>query len=160
MGDESTFNTRGLDDFMKLLKTKGPSVVVGILGDKDARRGSGKKSQTSNATVGAVHEFGSPARNIPVRSFLRVPIADNLQKYLEQAGAFDEDTFKKVMKEGSYVPWLKKVGAVGVKVVLDAFDTQGFGKWPSWKNPSYSNRNGAVLDDTGQLKSSISFEVR
>jgi phage gpG-like protein len=41
-----------------------------------------------------------------------------------------------------------------------AFDTQGYGKWPDWKNPNYTNNANQVLVDTGQLVGSITSEVK
>jgi phage gpG-like protein len=155
--DASTVNIKGLDQILKALKAKPPVCRIGILGSTNARQG---KSGVTNATVGAVHEFGAPGRNIPQRSFLRVPLTDNLEKYLEQAGAFDKDVLAEVIKQGSVIPWMKKVAATAKQIVGEAFDTGGFGRWPAWKDPNYTNEGGQLLVDTQSLRDSITTEVK
>lgn len=67
--------TKKLDVLSKKL-AKNNSIQVGLLkGSKDYPDG------TSVVTVGAVHEFGSPARNIPERSFLRHTLIVNKKAY-------------------------------------------------------------------------------
>lgn len=158
--DASTVNIKGLDQLLKALKQRPPICRIGILGNSDSRSGKGKQKATTNSIVGAAHEFGAPGRNLPQRSFLRVPLADNLEKYLEQSGAFDKKVFDEVIAQGSVIPWLKKVAATAQAVVSDAFDTKGFGKWPPWKNPGYTNEGGSLLVDTQQLRDSITTEVK
>lgn len=156
--DASTVNIKGLDQMLKALKSRPPVCRIGILGNSDIR-GKDKKG-TTNSEVGAAHEFGAPGRNLPQRSFLRVPLADHLEKYLEQSGAFDKKVFDDVIAQGSVVPWLKKVAATAQAVVSDAFNTKGFGKWAPWKNPNYTNEGGTLLVDTQQLRDSITTEVK
>lgn len=162
--DDVTFNVTGLEKLLKSLKvSKMPTARVGILGAKagphQPKSGTKSKDTPTNAMIGAVHEFGSPARGIPQRSFLRVPIADYLQKRMESSGAFDFDTVNEVLKQGSVTPWLKKVAVVAESIVLEAFDTGGFGKWPTWAK-GYSNNTGQLLVDTTQLRNSITSEVK
>lgn len=153
------FNIRGLEQFLKALKRKPPTVRVGILSNSPRRpKGAGKGSPT-NAEIGAVHEFGAPARNIPQRSFLRGPIADRLDKELSKSGAFDPDALGDVLKQGSMTPWAKKVAVVAESIVIGAFDSKGYGKWAPWKDPGYTNEGGTLLIDTGQLRDSITSDV-
>jgi hypothetical protein len=77
-----TLNVKGLDQLLKALKSKPPLARVGILGDKSVRATEG--TFQTNAEIGAAHEFGTTT--IPARSFLRVPISQNLQKEMEQSG--------------------------------------------------------------------------
>lgn len=166
--ESDTVNVKGLDLLLKALKvSKPPSARVGILGDKNkphfvsAKAGQKLPNHIpTNAEIGAVHEFGSPKRGIPPRSFLRIPISEKLQKYMEDAGAFDEDVFAKVIKTGSVLPWLKKIAILGEAIVSDAFDSAGFGKWKGWKNPNYTNQTNQILVDTQQLRNSITSEVK
>lgn len=145
--DADEIDLRKLDQLIKALK-KSPRLKVGILGD------------SRNATVGAVHEFGAPGRNIPQRSFLRVPIADHLEDAMTESGIFDNpDTLNTVLKEGTMHKWVEKVGILSMGVIDDAFETSGDGKWPEWKDPNYHNEGGALLVDTGQLRRSITYEV-
>ncbi len=170
MSDDTTINVAGLESLLKALKQKAPVARVGILGDSPRqeaphvvsgasieRRTKGTTNGPTNAEIGAAHEYGT--NRVPQRSFLRVPITDNLQKYMENSGALDEDTMKAVIKSGTVTPWLKKVSALAKTIVLDAFDTGGFGKWASWKSGSYTNNTGNILVDTTQLRDSITDEV-
>lgn len=146
-------DTKGIDGLIASLG-KVPSIKVGILGDKNAREGA----SNSNATVGAVHEFGTTTH--PMRSFLRMPLTEKLQSYLEKAGAFDKasDTMKTVMKEKSFMSWAKKVAIVAERIVADAFDTGGFGKWkPSNMEHKQTKQ---TLVETQQLRNAITSEVK
>lgn len=146
-------NTKGLDKIIRALKGKLPEARVGILGNKAARPSGGPQN---NAEVGAQHEFGDS--HLPVRSFLRMPIMDNLQKYLERSNAFDKDTLKKVVNSGSITEWMKKIAVVSESIISDAFATGGFGKW----RPSNmeNKKNKQTLVETQQLRNSITSEVR
>lgn len=156
-----TVEVGGLDQLLKALKTKPPVCRVGILGEKTNRKAGGSnKSDTTNATIGAAHEFGAPARGLPQRSFLRVPISDRLQKEMEKAGAISKAEFKDVIKQGSVAPWLKKIAVLAEGIVKGAFDSAGYGKWPAWKDPNYTNNAMQILVDTTQLRDSITSEVK
>lgn len=142
-------DTKGLDKLIKALKNA-PVGRIGVLGKNDNRRGS-----ESNASIGAKHEFGSGS--LPVRSFLRMPLTDYLPKYLEESGAFDKKALASVVEQGSLKPWVEKIMIVAEEVVLDAFDTGGFGTW----QPSIMEHkvNQQTLIETGQLRDSITSEV-
>lgn len=142
----------GLDKLLKALKAKPPVARVGILGDGKPRTEGGK----SNAEIGAAHEFGTST--LPQRSFLRVPLIDNLDKRLESSGAFDKAAMADVLRSGSVVPWVKKVAVIAEGIVFEAFDTGGFGKWV----PSNMDRkkNHQTLVETQQLRDSITSEVK
>ncbi len=141
---------------MRALGGKIPSVVVGVLASKTARTDADKKATVTNAEVGAAHEFGTS--KLPRRSFLRVPISENLQKYLESSGAFDEQAMAAVVKSGSIGEWLKRVGTTAEQVVQEAFATGGFGQW----KPSNMRKKKVqqTLIESTQLRNSITSEVR
>jgi len=154
LSDDVVLKNDKLNDFIKAMK-KPPTARVGILGSKNVRSGKSK----SNATIGAAHEFGT--KDMPQRSFLRIPISENLNKYLEASGAFNKALLAQVMKEKSFVPWMKKVAAVAEKIVLEAFDSSGFGKWPQLKPQTMAKKtNQQILVETGQLRNSITSEVK
>lgn len=157
MSDEDNeFNSRGLDQILKAMKGKAVNAKIGILGQGNVRSPDSAKSSTSNATVGAAHEFGTTM--LPQRSFLRMPIAEKLPKRLEESGAFTLDALKEVIKEGSFEPYVEKMAIAGVAVVLEAFDTGGFGQWkPS--NMDYKKVKQTLVE-THQLRDSISYEVK
>lgn len=141
----------GLEKLAKALKVKPPVARIGILGSNSSRTGGG----ASNATIGAYHEFGTS--NLPQRSFLRIPISDNLEKEMESSGALDKDTLKAVIAGGTLLPWVKKIAILAEGIVAGAFDTGGYGKWrPS--NMAYK-ANHQTLVETQQLRNSITSEV-
>ena len=152
--DACSVDIRGLDALLKALKVNLPVARVGILGDKNAR----KEGTSTNAEVGAAHEFGAPARNLPVRSFLRMPIANNLNKKLEASQMFDKEVLADVIKSGTIRPWIEKVAILGQACSLESFDEEGPG-WAKWKNPDYTNNANKILDDTGQLKNSVTWDI-
>lgn len=151
-GQTIELKTEGLDKLLKALKKKPPVAQVGVLGDKNARSGL----VNSNATVGAAHEFGTTKS--PQRSFLRVPITDNLQKYMERAGEpFWKAAIKDIIKAGALTEWAKRLGLIGETIVGDAFDSGGFGKW---KPSNMKNKKvQQTLVETQQLRNSITSRV-
>lgn len=152
--EETTLDTSGLDHLIKAFSGKLPQAKVGILGGKNIRSNGEARS---NATLGAKHEFGLD--NMPVRSFLRVPIAEHMQKALEKSGAFNKDTLKKVVATGSIESWVKLSALIAEGIVAEGFNTGGYGKWPAWRN-GYTSRTGDILVDTQQLRNSITSEVK
>lgn len=143
----------GLNNFLKAIKAPGPIAKIGILGNNTRNDGE------SNATIGAAHEFGTS--RVPVRSFLRVPISERLDKELQSSGAFTKEALAKVIKEKSTKQWVTNCAIVAQKIVLEAFDTQGFGKWPA-NTPETMARKKVkqILTETQQLRNSIEWEVK
>lgn len=157
--DESfTLELKGLNQLLKALRKSPPIVRIGVLGSgaRSAKGNGGGKTPT-NAEVGAVHEFGAPGRNIPQRSFLRVPLTDNLNKELEKSGLLDKHSLAAVIKSGTMVPWMEAVAICAEAVVDDAFGYEGPG-WAAWK-PGYTNQGGSILTDSGQLREAITSRV-
>jgi hypothetical protein len=180
---EFSFNTKGLDALIATLKGRPPRARIGVLSSKNIRResdlsqakkvarkakkhgnffeqasaeGNVRRSSAgeTNAKIGLKHEFGI---GVPMRSFLRIPIADNFQQYLENAGAFDSDAFKKVIAKKSLTLYVKRMGIVGETIVSDAFATGGFGKWK--ESQMKDKKVKQTLVETQQLRNSISSEV-
>lgn len=148
-----TLELKGLNQILKALKAEPPQARVGILGSKAVRPGS---KGPSNAEIGAAHEFGTTKH--PIRSFLRGPISDNLNKDLEAQGAFSKKEIADVIQSGSVVSWLKKIVIVAEGIVAGAFDSGGYGKWhPS--NMAHK-KNHQTLVETQQLRNSITSEVK
>jgi hypothetical protein len=140
------FNDLGLSKIIKALSAENVHVKVGILGDGNGR----SDGEKTNAEIGAIHEFNG-------RSFLRMPLIEHLNNELLDKGAFDEETLKAIVKEGSLVPWMKKAGVIAENVIQKAFDTGGYGKWrPS--NMKYK-KTKMTLIETRQLRKAITSKV-
>ncbi len=151
MSDAFDLDDKILKKFLKALSGKLPELEIGVLGDKNAR-----KEEKSNASIGLKHEFGQDG--MPIRSFLRVPLMDNLANYLENKGAFTPEVLREVVKESTIEPWINKIGVVGLEIIADAFASGGFGKWkPS--NMKYK-KNPQTLVETQQLRESIDMRVK
>ncbi len=150
MSENTELKIAGLEKLLKALKGKPPVARIGILG-KSAR----SDGKANNAVIGAAHEFGTS--RLPQRSFLRIPISDNLSKALESSGAFDKDALKDVLKLGTLTPWVKKMAIVAEGIVAEAFATGGFGKWTP--SDMRNKKNHQTLVETNQLRESITSEV-
>ena len=146
-------NDKKLKDLIKALKGKVPKARVGILG---GAKNSRKDDTQTNAEIGAKHEFGDD--QVPQRSFLRVPLSDNLQKYLEKNGAFNKDVFEKVLKEKSIYEWVKKLAITAEQIIAEGFASGGYGKW----KPSNMEHKKVhqTLVETQQLRNSITSDVK
>lgn len=169
---KSDFNK--LDAFIKGLKS-GMVVDVGILGNKTARadlkapvphgtpgaiRVKGrsyaavKTQYQTNAEIGFRHEFG---KGVPMRSFLRMPIFQYSEQIL--AGVKKAGALKK-LAAGKMIQVLADIGIGCEAVILQAFESGGWGSWKANK-PSTVRRKGSSqpLIDTGQLRRSIASAV-
>lgn len=103
---------------------------------------------TSVIMVGAVHEFGSPSRNIPERSYLRSTMQNNRRAYKKvlsklgrmiATGEMDAD---------------KALETLGLKVENDVKATL-----TNLKTPVLTSRDGNPLIDTGHLRQTITHKV-
>lgn len=156
MNETIEIDTKGLDKILKALKGKLPVGRVGILGEDNLRSGKDKNGAPGNAFIGAQHEYGNS--ELPPRSFLRMPITENLRQYLDESGAFTKDVLNQVIKEGSIKEWVQKITTIAETIVIDAFDSGGFGKW---KPSNMANKkNHQTLVETQQLRNSISSDVK
>lgn len=135
---------KDLDKFVRGFKDNKYVVKVGILGDKDVR------SNGSNASIGAVHEFGSISQKIPARSFLRMPLIFKSQEIISMTSKASE----KAIAKGNMKQMFKNLGIACENVVQQAFTSAGFGQWRPLKH-----RSGSPLVDTGQLRRAIISKV-
>ena len=90
------YNPNVVDNIKKLMRSLNhlelKSVYVGIPAEKTERDAGddGDDGPMNNATLGYIHEHGSPAANIPARPFMEPGIKDGaplIEKYLRQAGS-------------------------------------------------------------------------
>lgn len=154
--DSDKIEFKGLDRLINVLKKNKVEINVGILGDKD-NRSSDEKEASSNATIGLVHEFGSFEKNIPMRSFLRMPLSQHLYDKLNASGFFKKE-IEEIIKENGLKGFADKIAIVAENTVKEAFATGGFGEWePS--NMKYKKVQ-MTLVETQQLRNSIISEVK
>lgn len=142
--------TRGLDD------AKNVFVKVGVLRGK-AKRGAKGSKGPSNADIGAVHEFGAPEKNIPERSWLRLPVMSRLGDELRKVKTAD---LKRIFAGLGLKGIMRVVGQAAYNVIADGFRTGGFGRWAPLRPRTIARKGSAeILVETNQLRDSISFEV-
>lgn len=146
-----------LEGFVKKMK-KSPSVSVGL-----PKGTNNYPDGTSTIMVGAVHEFGSDARGIPQRSYLRSTINEKRNSY--------QPFFVKAGK-GIFANKSKQVQAMnllGLKVQSDVRQKITDIKEPPLSARTIESRiakfgakgtNANPLIDTGHLRQSIHYEVR
>lgn len=146
-----SLNMKGLDKLIRALGEKPPMIKVGILGSDSARDGQGP----SNADIGAIHEFGKAG--FPVRSFLRVPLMDELRPALERNRVLSKKSMKEVLESGTIIPLFTTIAIIAEGVVLGAFDSGGYGKWPP--SDMTHKKVHQTLVETTQLRDSITAEV-
>lgn len=146
-------NEKVISNFIKALKTANKSCArVGILNDT-ARN----DSFLTNAEIGEQHEFGI---GVPQRSFLRMPIANHLQEKIDEAYPLNKKTLEQIVSEKSFYPLLKKLGSLGHEVVMDAFDSGGYGTWKPLSPLTIALKGSdTILIDTFQLKDSVDWDV-
>jgi phage gpG-like protein len=188
---EFTAKDLGLAQLKKTLKElvrAKPYVKVGVLGggrnsisrtatyaadarDKSGRflKGSGKRydveslSGISNVELALVHEFGSPARNIPARSFIRAPFLRKRDEYMNMLRLLVSRTLTRNAHQT-----VKALGIMGQKISAD-FKASMPGTPPpnaasTLARKLAKTRKGATgspqtLVDTGRLLNSITYAV-
>lgn len=143
-----------LEALRQQVKLLGPMrVKVGVLSRTDAR----KEGTINNATLGAIHEFGSIEAGIPARSWLRMPLIQHLPEAIKVLGA---DHWRELVEKQGLVGALKELGFLGEMVVDDAFATGGFGQWARLKRATIRRKkSAAILIDHGELRQAVTSEV-
>lgn len=149
MKSEVKVNLINLQRFENALKKKYVA-KVGILKSNSRDDGFG------NAELGAVHEFGSYSKNIPARSFLRVPLMNNGKKIIKSV----EEKATEAFVNGDPKKAYRLLGIAGEGIVQNAFETSGNGNWAPLKKSTIARKGSSMpLIDSGQLRRSISSEV-
>lgn len=129
-----------------------PKVYIGVPASKNSIH---KDSKINMATLFALHVYGVPTRGIPQRDPLRPPLIANAQRYTDLLAiglknALSDGTDPKIVYE--------KIGIVATNDVKDYFITGNF-KALSEKTIKAKGSSKPLLD-TGELRNSISYEVR
>ncbi|WP_298036430.1 hypothetical protein [uncultured Campylobacter sp.] len=134
----------------KITEIMGLSVVVGVTAKSNAR-----SDELTNADLAMIHEFGSPAHNIPERSFLRKPLINNAEAVANLA---KNAIGKFIAGEMSAAEALGVIGEEAKGISKEAV-TNGIS--PALKPATIKRKKSSKpLIDTGQLLNSITYEVR
>ncbi len=134
-----------------LQQFKDSVVKAGIL----AKDGSNNHSEGITVfQIGMIHEFGAPEKNIPRRSFIRVPIENNIKEITKLI----ENNHRLVSENSmSAEVALDRIGIKAQNTIKESFRKN------DWKPNSRATvkRKGSSrpLIDTGQLIGSISYIV-
>ena len=136
-----------IESLSKQLSAKANGVLIGL-----PRNSNAYPDGTSVIMVGSVHEFGSPLRNIPQRSFLRSTISDNRKEYRQDMRVLTQQIFNLKLTKA------QALGKMGLKVQGDVQQRIVDIKEPALKRVRKDGSSNP-LNDTGHLKQSITFIV-
>ena len=142
----------GLQQLDKFLANQ-KRALLGIFQSEDAR-----DDENSNASIGAKHEFGSFTENIPKRSWLRVPVEVKAKDITGNAVI----AIKNNLTNPKGVDIVaKSIGAAGLGVIQEAFDTKGFGQWEANSPATVIAKGGknTPLIDKAELRQAVTFSV-
>lgn len=144
------FNLDGLEEIKK--QVEGYKARVGILGSDVNRQDA---NGITNSEIGVIHEFGN--EKMPIRSFLRMPIMTHKKEIIKAMGGTKMRT---AFAQGDFMRMFKLLGEKGRDIVLQAFETGGFGKWPDISEATKAAKGSSViLVDSAQLKNGITSDV-
>jgi len=170
---DAYLDLKNLDKFTKQMKANIEKhyAKVGVLSAKNNRADS--ESGFGNAKLAAVHEYGSRDGRIPERSIFRL----TADKRSEEMSAFIDSKQTQILKDvtrGKIKDVYKMLGAKWMSFLFECFETEGFGTWPEIADSTYWMKlerfeemypnskkqfNPKILQDTGQLANSITYEV-
>ena len=151
-------DTKKLDGMIKdTKKVNAAFVKVGILSGKSGRGSEGSNQGLSNVDIGVKHEFGSITEEIPIRSFIKMPLTEK-RKNLEKG--ISKEAITKPLLNGDVKKSLGLIGVLAENIIQAAFESGGFGKWQSLSPFTIAKKgSSAILIETAQLRKSISSKV-
>lgn len=127
-------------------------VLVGFLGNTNARRGG----EVNNASLAYIHEYGSPANNIPARPFL----GPGVERSVDQIGAVLIRGAQQFLTgdRGAVHRSLNQAGVVAQGAVQQYMVSGTFAPL----QPATIRRKGSSrpLIDTGQLRQAVTYQIR
>jgi len=128
---------------------KGPVAQVGIQGDSSREEGG-----ETNAMIAAVHEFGSPTRSIPQRSFLRSTFDEHQRAYQRELDGIARRALDGAKLTGELL-------LLGEQYRSDVLDKINEGIPPALQDATIERKKGETtpLIDTGQLRNAIRVVV-
>lgn len=117
-------------------------------------QGKTENDGTPVALVAATHEFGSPERNIPERSFLRTGLQENGPKYVR----FNKLNLVKILR--GQMTAEKALGQLGEMAKADVQQKIRSGDFaPIQAETAARKGSSKPLIDTGQMVQSVSYEL-
>ena len=127
-------------------------LVAGIPNDETSREDSG---EITNAELGIIHEWGAPEKGIPERSFMRSTMSEEM----ENLGRLSKTQIALCL-EGNISPHdvFATIGAYLQGKIVDKITDGEF--VPNNENTVKRKGSSKPLIDTGQLRASITYEVR
>ena len=142
----------GLQQLDKFLSNQ-KQALLGIFQSEDAR-----DDKESNVAIAAKHEFGSFSENIPQRSWLRMPVKVKAKDIAGNAAIAIKNNLTN--PKGADIV-AKSIGAAGLGVIQEAFDTKGFGQWKPNSPATIAAKGGknTPLIDKAEFRQSITFSV-
>jgi hypothetical protein len=142
----------GFKKIINLFKKKQQShVEVGILQtSKDHSR-----TNLTMAELGVIHEFGCFKSRIPMRSFIRATFDEKLRENHQLSKKLMDNIL--LAKETEKTA-LAKLGEVAAKQMVSKINN--FIPPPNSEKTIQRKKSSTPLIDTGQLKGSITFEVK
>jgi hypothetical protein len=164
------YDKASLDNLKKFVEAN-HYVKIGVLSISPKRPPDKKTGKSIDAVVlAAVHEFGSPSRKIPERSFLRKTQAARKKDFNDFFDLGKDKIMRQIMIGNGDV-FLNKVGAKWVGYVHETFAAQGPG-WTKLSARRIAERSvtgrakgnkdpekHSILWDTGAMLRSIIHEV-
>lgn len=127
-----------------------PEAYVGVPSSENARQGV-----SNNATIAATHELGAPSRGIPARPFLIPTMKENSTRYKDLMA----QGFRSVLAgESTAEEVYEKIGLVASNDVKAYIVSGSF--VPLKQSTIDRKGSSKPLIDTGELRNSISWEVR
>ena len=127
-----------------------PKVYIGIPSSTNARQGA-----SNNATIAAVHELSAPTRGIPARPFLIPTMQNNAEKYTNLMAQGFRNALQDKEKAAEVY---EKIGLVASTDVQDYIVS---GQFVPLKQSTIDRKGSSKpLLDTGEMRNSISWEVR
>ncbi len=142
----------GLQQLDKFLSNQKPA-LLGVFQSEDAR-----DDKESNVAIAAKHELGSFSENIPQRSIFRMPLK---VKSKDIAGNATIAIKNNLTNPKGIDIVAKAIGAAGLGVIQEAFDTKGFGQWKPNSPATIAAKGGknTPLINKAELRQAVTFSI-